>query len=101
MRIKNQGWRFEETHVINLKRIEKLLVLLAIGFVWAHKIGEWKAKIKPIALKKLRNQKRPQNSFFRLGLDVLRDLLTNFKINTKLFVSYSKWLQIHQKESYF
>ena len=55
--LKTKGWRFEDTRVIEPKRIEKLLVLLALGFVWAHKIGEWKASIKPIPLKKLRNQK--------------------------------------------
>ncbi|KTC85141.1 transposase [Legionella brunensis] len=67
-----KGWQFEDTRVIEPKRIEKLLVLLALGFVWAHRIGEWRASIKPIPLKKLRNQKRPKNSFFRLGLDHLR-----------------------------
>lgn len=63
--LKTKGWRFEDTRVIQPKRIEKLLVLLAIGFVLAHRIGEWKAKIKHITLKKLRHQKRPKNSFFR------------------------------------
>lgn len=86
--LKSRGWRFEETHIVAQNRIEKLISLLAIGFVWAHKIGEWKAQIKPIPLKKLRNRKRPQHSFFRLVLDTLRDLLTNFKINANLFSKY-------------
>ncbi len=58
---------------------------MGIGFVWAHRIGEWKASIKPIPLKKLRQQKRPKHSFFRWGLDNLRDLLTSFETNLKLF----------------
>lgn len=99
--LKTRGWRFEETHIVNQKRIEKLIALLAIGFVWAHKIGEWKASIKPIPLKKLRNQKRPQNSFFRLGLDTLRSFLTNFKINTKCFRKYIRCLLSDQTEEYF
>lgn len=99
--LKTRGWRFEETHIVNLKRIEKLIALLAIGFVWAHKIGEWKACLKPIPLKKLRNQKRPQNSFFRLGLDSLRDLLTNFKINTKYFCIYANCLSLNLAENGF
>lgn len=99
--LKSKGWRFEETHIVNQKRIERLIALLAVGFVWAHKIGEWKASLKPIPLKKLRNQKRPQSSFFRLGLDCLRDLLTNFKINTKAFSKYAKCIRLSLNENCF
>lgn len=99
--LKTKGWRFEDTRVIEPKRIEKLLVLLALGFVWAHRIGEWRASIKPIPLKKLRNQKRPKNSFFRLGLDHLRDLLSNYKNNIKLFAKFSNCLLIRQVETAF
>lgn len=99
--LKTRGWRFEDTRIIEPKRIEKLLVLLALGFVWAHRIGEWKASIKPIPLKKLRNQKRPKNSFFRLGLDHLRDLLTNSKINVKLFSNLSNWILFDSPETGF
>ena len=99
--LKTKGWRFEDTRIIEPKRIEKLLVLLTLGFVWAHRIGEWKASIKPIPLKTLRNQKRPKNSFFRLGLDSLRDLLTNSKINVKMFSKFSKWIVFKPWETTF
>lgn len=99
--LKTKGWRFEDTRIIEPKRIEKLLVLLALGFVWAHKIGEWKASIKSIPLKKLRNQKRPKNSFFRLGLDCLRDLLTNSRTDQNSFKKYSQWLLKTQPVSVF
>lgn len=48
------------------------MALLAIGFVWAHKVGEWIAAIKPIILKQFRRQKRPQYSYFRYGLNFIR-----------------------------
>lgn len=99
--LKTKGWRFEDTRVIEPKRIEKLLVLLALGFVWAHRIGEWKASINPIPFKKLRNQKRPKNSFFRLGLDHLRDLLTNFRVNLKMFTKLSNCILFHSLETDF
>lgn len=99
--LKTKGWRFEDTRVIESKRIEKLLVLLALGFVWAHRIGEWRASVKPIVLKKLRNQKRPKNSFFRLGLDYLRDLLTNYKKNIKMFYNISCWILFKPIENGF
>ena len=71
--LKSRGFCFESTHMTEEKRIEKLLAVLAISFCWAHKIGEWQAEQKPIALKKFQNQWRPQHSYFRYGLDVLRD----------------------------
>lgn len=54
-------------------RIKKVMALLAIGFCWAHKTGEWKHKaIKPLTLKK---HGRPEQSLFRYGLDYLTDTL--------------------------
>ena len=99
--LKTKGWRFEDTRVTRPERIEKLLVLLAIGFVWAHKIGEWKASVKPIVLKKIRNQKRPKSSFFRFGLDHFRDLLTNSRITKKLFSKMSDCLCVRPQERAF
>ncbi|BCA94959.1 hypothetical protein TUM19329_13200 [Legionella antarctica] len=99
--LKTKGWRFEDTRVIEPKRIEKFLVLLALGFVWTHRIGEWKASVKPIVLKKLRNQKKPKNSFFRYGLDHLRDLLMNSKINIKMFRKLSNWILFNPIETVF
>jgi len=75
--LKGRGFRFEETHMTSLERIEKLMVLLAIGFCWAHKTGEWRATLKPIAFKKHPNNFRLQNNFFRYGFDFIRDLIIN------------------------
>lgn len=76
--LKGRGFRFEETHMTSLERVEKLMALLAIGFCWAHKVGEWKAATKkPIIIKKHRDSNRPQNSFFRYGFDFIRDLIIN------------------------
>jgi hypothetical protein len=75
--LKGRGFRFEETHMTDMQRVEKLTAVLAIGFCWAHKAGEWKATIKAIFIKKHRDSKRPQNSFFRYGFDLIRDLMVN------------------------
>lgn len=75
--LKTRGFRFEETHMTSVERIEKLMALLAIGFCWAHKVGEWRAMLKPIVFKKHPNNFRLQNNFFRYGFDFIRDLLLN------------------------
>lgn len=85
--LKGRGFRFEETHITDLDRIAKLTALLAIGFIWAHKVGEWQAISKPIIWKQFRNQKRPQYSYFRYGLDYLREAVLH---------SYDKFLQLKQ-----
>jgi hypothetical protein len=69
--LKGRGFRFEETHMTTLERVEKLMVVLAIGFCWAHKVGEWNATKKAIKIKRHRDSNRPQNSFFRYGFDFM------------------------------
>ena len=78
--LKGRGFRFESTHITDLERLKKLTAVLAIGSVWAHKVGEWKAETKKIILKQFKGQKRPQYSYFRYGLDVVRECV--FQINT-------------------
>lgn len=73
--LKGRGFRFEETRITKLERIAKLTALLTIGFVWAHQVGEWKAASKPIIWKRFRDQSRPQYSYFRYGLDHIRELI--------------------------
>jgi hypothetical protein len=73
--LKSRGFRFEETHMTCPKRIKKLMALLAVGFAWLHKIGEWLSLKKPIPLKQFRHFKTPQSTYFRYGLDYLREIL--------------------------
>lgn len=73
--LKSRGFCFEDTHMTDSKKIEKLMALVAIAFCWAHKIGEWRANKKPIIFKKFKNCIRPQYSYFRYGLDFLRDII--------------------------
>ena len=39
---KGRGFNFEDTHMVDRAKIEKLMTLLAIGFSWAQKTGEWR-----------------------------------------------------------
>ena len=49
---KAQGFNLEDTHLTKKDRIEKLLALMAIAFVWSYITGEYFERIEPIKLKK-------------------------------------------------
>lgn len=67
--LKSRRFHFEQTHITVGDRLEKLIALLAIGFCWAHKVGEWRHLKKPIPFNHYRESRRPQYSYFRYGLD--------------------------------
>ena len=72
--LKERGLNFEDTRITQLERIEKLMGILAMATAWVHKIGEWRAEIKPIKLRRCKNpQMRPQFSYFCYGLDFIRE----------------------------
>ena len=49
---KSKGFNLEDTHLTKKDRIEKLLALMAIAFVWSYIAGEFYEQIEPIKLKK-------------------------------------------------
>lgn len=67
--LKGRGFNFEDTRITDIKRINRMVAVLAIAFCWAHKCGEWKIQhVAPIPIKK---HGRPAQSIFRYGLDAL------------------------------
>lgn len=74
--LKTRGFNFEDTHLTEPERVNKLLALLALTFCWAHLVGEWRNKSKPLKFKK---HQRLAMSIFRYGLDYLRMILLNFE----------------------
>lgn len=81
--LKGRGFNLEETRVTDRARIKRLLVVAVVAFCWAHRIGEWQHEnVKPIKVKK---HQRMAKSFFRVGLDLLRDSLLNPIDSLRLF----------------
>jgi hypothetical protein len=72
--LKSGGFNFEDTHLVDPERLEKLVAFLAIAFSWAYIMGEWCHTQNPIRVK---SHQRPAKSIFRYGLDWLRDILLN------------------------
>ena len=73
--LKTRGFRLEETHMSDPGKIKKLIALLALAFLWCHRLGEEKDKEEPIKVKK---HGRKANNLFRYGLDYLRKLISPF-----------------------
>lgn len=71
--MKSAGFNIEDTHLTDLKRIEKLILLVMVTFVWCYNIGELvHRKIKPI---RIQAHGRKAKSIFRYGLDIVGEFL--------------------------
>jgi Transposase DDE domain len=74
--LKSRGFNLEDTRLKEPERISRLLALLALAFTWAFVVGQWQAVVKELKLKK---HGYPPKSVFRLGLNMLCRLVTNFE----------------------
>ena len=83
--LKSSGFNIEDTHVKALERLQNLILIVMIAFVWCYKIGDFlDIQIRPIKIKKHGNR---AVSIFKYGLDFLsRVLLSGFnKLNISVF----------------
>ena len=81
--IKGRGMDIERTHLRDLERLKKLMAMVSIGFVWCLTIGIWKhLKIKTIKRKK---HGYKANSFFRYGMDKLREIFKGIAVKAASF----------------
>jgi len=89
--LKGRGFNFEDTRITNRDRVEKMVAVLAIAFVWAHKTGEWLCKnIKEIKIKK---HGRRAISIFRYGLDEITRACLKLQSCDLLFIQWCKILK--------
>lgn len=72
--MKSSGFDIEKTHLQDLERIEKLVLLVMIAFVWCYKAGIYYHSIKPINIK---SHGRKAKSIFKYGLTIIANILLN------------------------
>lgn len=74
--MKSSGFDIEKTHLTDIVRIEKLLLLIMIAFVWCYKVGIYLNTVKPI---KIKTHGRKAKSIFKYGLYFLASCFLNTK----------------------
>ena len=74
---KKRGFNLEETHMSANEKIDSLIAILSIGFVWSHMIGEWINDAEPV---KTLKHGRKEKSIFLLGLEHLAEIFLNYEL---------------------
>lgn len=73
--MKTSGFDIEKTHLQEIERIERLVLLVSIAFVWCYKVGLYfHSNVKPIPIKK---HGRRAKSIFKYGLNQIASQLLN------------------------
>jgi len=78
--LKKRGFNLEETHMSANHKIDSLIAILSLSFVWSHSIGEWLNDKKPI---KTLKHGRKAKSIFLYGLEYLAEILLNYEVKNK------------------
>jgi hypothetical protein len=72
--MKSSGFDIEKTHLQDIERLERLVLLVIIAFVWCYKVGIYLHSITPIIIKK---HGRKAKSIFKYGLSFVANTLLN------------------------
>ncbi len=72
---KIRGFNMEATHMSENKKIDSLIAILSLAFVWCHTVGEWLNEKKPIKTLKHGNLAK---SLFLYGFEYLDEIFTHY-----------------------
>jgi hypothetical protein len=73
--LKSSGFNIEDTHLTDIKRIERLFSLVMVAFAWAYLVGIFRDEtIKPIKILKHGNRAK---SIIKYGLEYIACILSN------------------------
>lgn len=72
--MKSSGFDIENTHLQDIERIEKLVLLVIMAFVWCYKVGIYLHGLNPIKMKKHGGMAK---SIFKYGLDYIASVFLN------------------------
>ncbi len=73
--MKSSGFDIEKTHLKDLQRIKRLMLIVFIAFLWCYKVGIYlHENIKAITIK---THKRKAQTIFKYGLKLIANVLLN------------------------
>ena len=72
--LKTRGFCMEETKITRPERVEKLVFILAVTFLWSYSIGIERSGISPMRIK---SGGQAEYSLFRYGYDFIRRIILN------------------------
>lgn len=93
--LKKKGFNFENTHMTDKKKIDKLLAVLALAFVFT--VGWGLIMREKITL----NAHQKRKSVFRLGLDQLQKILAQPSKNKGSLDQFTQWVTGLIEPSFF
>jgi len=73
--MKSSAFDIENTHLQNLDRVEKLLCLVMIAFVWCYKVGDYLDR--NVTSIKIKNHGHRAKSLIKYGLEYISNILQN------------------------
>lgn len=76
---KSRGFNFEDTHMTDLEKLRKLIVLVSIAYLWCVLVGLWISESITIRIMK---HGRKQISIFRKGFDFLTTFIKKLLTGT-------------------
>ncbi|RKY57416.1 MAG: hypothetical protein DRP94_08960 [Candidatus Latescibacterota bacterium] len=84
---KSQGFDLEATCLVHPDRLQKLLLVVAVAYVWMYHVGRW--VFRTGRRKQLDAAPKRSFSFFRLGLDWITQAISRFQPIKVGFAPYS------------
>ena len=84
---KSQGFDLEATRLVHADRLQKLLLVMAVAYVWMYHVGRW--VLRTGRRKQLDAAPKRSFSFFRLGLDWITQAISRFQPIKVGFAPYS------------
>ncbi len=88
--LKGRGFNFEDTHIVDVKKAEALLLVLSFALFWSMQVGSKSIQKKPLEIAK---HGRPRVSIFRRGLEILRESIIQIHSLLKQLLSCIKTLR--------